>query len=149
MLTHFLLTGNYPFSDSNSKRLQVKIKKGQIQPCKEWDKISEKSKDFINKFLNTDENKRMSIKEALSHEWIITESPKEPLQVFGNLSQSLLGLVSGAIHNLIIANHIKNLISLGSCQGKIFSGLKSLNRLIVDKKKRPLPPPPFLKNLKN
>ena len=72
ILTYLLLCGKLPFSDEHSERevarQTIHEKLSFTQPI--WEKKSKESKDFVNKLLNKDPQKRMSVKEALTHKWI-------------------------------------------------------------------------------
>lgn len=72
ILTYLLLCGKLPFSDEHSERevarQTIHEKLSFSQPI--WEKKSKESKDFVNKLLNKDPKKRMSVKEALTHKWI-------------------------------------------------------------------------------
>ena len=72
ILTFLLLCGKLPFSDEHSERevarQTIHEKLSFSQPI--WEKKSKEAKDFVNKLLNKDPKKRMSVKEALVHSWI-------------------------------------------------------------------------------
>ncbi len=72
IITHLLLCGKLPFSDEYSEkeiaRQTIHEKINFEQP--KWEKISKEAKDFVNKLLIKDPNKRMDIKNALIHPWI-------------------------------------------------------------------------------
>jgi len=72
ILTYLLLCGKLPFSDEHSERevarQTIHEKLSFTQPI--WEKKSKEAKDFVNKLLNKDPKKRMSVKEALIHSWI-------------------------------------------------------------------------------
>ncbi len=72
ILTYLLLCGKLPFSDEHSERevarQTIHEKLSFSQPI--WEKKSKEAKDFVNKLLNKDPKKRMSVREALVHPWI-------------------------------------------------------------------------------
>ena len=72
ILTYLLLCGKLPFSDEHSERevarQTIHEKLSFTQPI--WEKKSKEAKDFVNKLLNKDPKKRMSVKDALTHSWI-------------------------------------------------------------------------------
>ena len=78
VLTYLLLCGKLPFSDEHSEREiarqtiheQLKF----TQPI--WEQKSRESKDFVKKLLIKDPAKRMTVKEALTHNWIKKYFPK-------------------------------------------------------------------------
>ena len=89
IITYLLLCGKLPFSDEHSERevarQTIHEKLSFTQPI--WEKKSKESKDFVNKLLNKDPLKRMSVKEALVHPWI---KRYYPLIVKERLKQNFL-----------------------------------------------------------
>ena len=77
ILTYLLLCGKLPFSDEHSERevarQTIHEKLSFTQPI--WEKKSIEAKDFVNRLLNKDPKKRMSVKEALVHPWIQNHFP--------------------------------------------------------------------------
>lgn len=70
-LTYFALCGNLPFSDRNTAKLQMSIRKGNYQfPDNDWKNVSPEAKDFIKKCLTLDPKQRLTSKAALEHPWI-------------------------------------------------------------------------------
>ena len=55
-----------------------------------WKKLSKESRDFVNKLLQKDPEKRMTIKQILEHEWIkkyytkVTEERKKSVDISGS-----------------------------------------------------------------
>ena len=77
IITYLLLCGKLPFSDEHSEREVARQiiheKLTFTQPI--WEKKSKEAKDFVDKLLNKDPLKRMSVKEALTHSWIKRHYP--------------------------------------------------------------------------
>ena len=77
IITYLLLCGKLPFSDEHSERevarQTIHEKLTFTQPI--WEKKSKEAKDFVNKLLNKDPLRRMSVKEALTHSWIRRHFP--------------------------------------------------------------------------
>lgn len=70
-LAYFALAGYPPFSDRNTAKLQMSIRKGTYQfPDAEWKNVSPEAKDFIKKCLTLDPKQRLTAKAALEHPWI-------------------------------------------------------------------------------
>jgi len=65
-----LLSGEMPFSGSQSVQMR-KISKGEyyMKPAK-WDSVSSEAKDFIKSLLEVDPSKRLSAQQALEHPWV-------------------------------------------------------------------------------
>ena len=72
IMTYLLLCGKLPFSDEYSEReiARQTIHEKQSFDQPKWEKISKEAKDFINKLLIKDPQKRMKVKNALVHPWI-------------------------------------------------------------------------------
>jgi len=71
VITFLLLSGNRPFNDTNTFKLNSKIRAGSFEfPDKEWKDVSQEAKDFIKALLTVDAGKRLSAKGALGHPWI-------------------------------------------------------------------------------
>jgi len=75
VITYFLLCGYTPFDrDSNLEEMQAILDADyKFEPEEYWDGVSSKAKDFINKCLETDPEKRMTAHQALNHPWITAE----------------------------------------------------------------------------
>ena len=71
VIVYLMLTGIYPFDIKDGEDLFEKIKKNEInlEPLEE-SKASQEAKDFIQKCLIKDSNKRMNTNQALKHAWI-------------------------------------------------------------------------------
>ena len=71
VITYFMLTGKYPFDSKTREDLFCKIKndKLDLKPLN-ISRVSDEAKEFIERCLNKDYNKRMTTSQALEHEWI-------------------------------------------------------------------------------
>ncbi|XP_014217066.1 peripheral plasma membrane protein CASK isoform X2 [Copidosoma floridanum] len=70
VLLHVLLTGTLPFVGSR-ERLRDAICRGRVQmDSPVWDTISESAKDLIQRMLNLDTGRRITIAEVLNHKWL-------------------------------------------------------------------------------
>jgi serine/threonine protein kinase len=72
IMTYLMVSGKLPFNseDENEIARQVVYDEPDYSRNPVWKNISAECKDFIKRLLNKDQNKRMTIKEALEHEWI-------------------------------------------------------------------------------
>jgi serine/threonine protein kinase len=66
------LSGIHPFQiEENEEKMLDNIERGDWPWLgSNWDQISEQGKDLVAKLMHPDPNKRLTIKEALSHPWI-------------------------------------------------------------------------------
>ena len=91
VMMYVLLSGAPPFGGKSNEEIYSKILKGKLSfEGKEWEKISLKAKDLIQKLLESDPNKRYTAMMALEHPWIKdTIHPavdrKDTIQVLNNL----------------------------------------------------------------
>ena len=71
VLLYVMLSGYPPFTAANDKMLMKKILQGRYDfNGEEWDKVSEKAKNFVRRLLEYDPIKRPTALEALSDPWI-------------------------------------------------------------------------------
>jgi len=76
ILTYILLSGNHPFSDTNTMRLYSKIRQAKFDlPDAEWSVITNDAKSFVKSLLCVDSAKRLTAKQALEHQWMKTKLP--------------------------------------------------------------------------
>lgn len=70
--TYLLLSGGLPFDHANDDQEIARQTISEPVPYKGtiWKTISPQAVDFINKLLVKDPNQRMTVKDALEHEWI-------------------------------------------------------------------------------
>ena len=71
VMTYLMLSGSFPFYGSNEGEIakNVVYSKVDFENKPIWNIISKEAKDFINKLLEKDLNKRIDIKTALEHPW--------------------------------------------------------------------------------
>ncbi|KXJ90756.1 calmodulin-dependent protein kinase [Microdochium bolleyi] len=91
VITYFLLCGYTPFDrDSDFEEMQAILNADySFQPTEYWRGVSDHAKDFINRCLTVDPNKRMTAHEALSHKFVAGFS----LSPDGDKGQNLLPVV--------------------------------------------------------
>ena len=71
VILYILLCGFPPFYDDNNSLLFMAIKKADYSfPSPYWDKVSKPAIDLIQKLLQVDPSKRLTIDEAMKHPWI-------------------------------------------------------------------------------
>jgi serine/threonine protein kinase len=87
VITFILLTGGFPFYDSDPHMLMKKILGLKYTYGRYESMISSEGRDFINKLLVVDPANRMTIEEAFQHPWMLsTNLPNSHNQiVVGNL----------------------------------------------------------------
>jgi len=67
---YFILIGRHPFKGGSLESIYQKAARGNASiKLESLEKISEHAKDLISKMLNVNSNKRLTLKEALSHKW--------------------------------------------------------------------------------
>jgi len=71
VIAYLLLSGVRPFNDTNTVRLNSKIRQGSFEfPEKEWKDVSQPAKDFVKALLTVEVEKRLTAAQALAHPWI-------------------------------------------------------------------------------
>ena len=69
-LLYVLLSGTVPFYDKDEMNMLVKIKTGKWEfHDAKWQSVSAGPKEIITKLMRLDPSKRISLEEALEHEW--------------------------------------------------------------------------------
>lgn len=119
VIAYILLSGNPPFLGATAKDVFEKIKKGKFSLSGgEWKRISKQAKDFIQKLICVDVNKRMTADQALKHEWLnmnINATDKKINKNILNLLKNFRGASTlkreamKIIVNLLNESEIKNL----------------------------------------
>ena len=88
VITYILLCGFPPFYGDNVPELFEQILAASFDyPEDYWENISSEAKDFINKLLVVEVDKRMTCKEALAHPWLKGEKSKQPNHIGKDLSK--------------------------------------------------------------
>ena len=74
VIMYLLLCGKFPFSGKSEEEITKKILFGKLKfNSKQFENISESAKDLISKCLIRDKNKRISITQAIKHEFFAGE----------------------------------------------------------------------------
>jgi calcium-dependent protein kinase len=101
VIMFYLLSGELPFFSLNEQEISVKI---MISPVTfnngVWDNISDTAKDLISKLLERDINKRLSVEEALKHDFF--KGDKEMIIPKKSLLKICNNVFSYNIDNIII-----------------------------------------------
>ena len=82
VMTYLMLTSKLPFDDVNSEE-EIARKVVESQPSysiKRWEGISNEAKNFVQRLLERNVNKRMTIKEVLTHPWITKYCGKDMIE---------------------------------------------------------------------
>eukprot|EP01100_Stratorugosa_tubuloviscum_P006964 TRINITY_DN293_c0_g2_i1.p1 TRINITY_DN293_c0_g2~~TRINITY_DN293_c0_g2_i1.p1 ORF type:complete len:488 (-),score=299.50 TRINITY_DN293_c0_g2_i1:48-1511(-) len=83
VLAYVLLSGKFPFQDSNQMRLSMKIRKGEYAfPDPDWRPVSENAKQFIRALINPDANSRITAQQAKVHPWLSGAGARTPIPTF-------------------------------------------------------------------
>jgi serine/threonine protein kinase len=78
VITYFLLSGYTPFEGANNlEEMQAIITANYNYDDQCWDGISDDAKNFIDRCLTIDDEKRITAKEALEHNWLVEDSGKD------------------------------------------------------------------------
>jgi calcium/calmodulin-dependent protein kinase I len=122
VILYILLCGFPPFYDDNNSMLFMAIKKADYSfPSPYWDKVSKPAIDLIQKLLQLDPAKRLTIDEAMKHPWISGKeeqssenlaSAQEQLKKF-NAKKKL----KNAINSVLAVNRISRM-TLGPSAAK-------------------------------
>lgn len=72
VVMYYLLSGRYPFEESDPQRLIERIKKSEYTfPKEQWQFLSDAAKDLIDRLLDRSPYTRISADEALQHVWLV------------------------------------------------------------------------------
>mmetsp|Transcript_8875 Transcript_8875/g.779 ORF Transcript_8875/g.779 Transcript_8875/m.779 type:complete len:87 (-) Transcript_8875:79-339(-) len=67
----FMLRGSLPFDSWDPEEINLNTLEGKYSlDDKHWNNVSSQAKNLIKKLLNNNPEERISIKDALKHEWI-------------------------------------------------------------------------------
>ena len=71
VMTYLMLSGSLPFMGKNEKEIAKNVVYSKVDFTKKpiWNEISKEAKDFVNKLLEKNLNKRIDMKTALEHPW--------------------------------------------------------------------------------
>lgn len=82
VICYILLCGYPPFYGDTDDQILKAVKRGRVDfPSPEWDAISQLAKDFINKMLTMDEDKRPDATALLEDSWLKESVVKESKMV--------------------------------------------------------------------
>lgn len=71
VMAYIMICGYPPFNAKGDKEIMSRVKRGKYDyPPEEWGNISQECKDFINRMLTLDPNKRYSAMQALKDPWL-------------------------------------------------------------------------------
>lgn len=70
VLLFAMVTGQFPFDDSNKKHLLRETTSGKVNFGSRGSNLSEQVKDLIKKLLTPDVKTRITLEEALDHPWM-------------------------------------------------------------------------------
>lgn len=69
-ILYYLVEGNSPFHDSNSMRMNMKIRQGKVEFEDNWKGVSVSLKDLISSLIKVDAAARPTAEECLSNSWV-------------------------------------------------------------------------------
>lgn len=73
VITFTLLCGDPPFFGDTTAKIYNKIKTCDFDFTQEiWKKVSKEAKSFIEKLIEPNRVRRMTVEQALAHPWILT-----------------------------------------------------------------------------
>jgi len=99
VILYILLVGRQPFKGRNAAEQMAKTKAGNFSlKGSHWSDVSDKAKDLVRKMLDVDPHERITIDEALKHEWLFA----------ANLTQASKHL-AGAVSDMRIFNDRRRL----------------------------------------
>jgi len=91
VITYILLSGTPPFNGADDKEIMKKVREGKVQfDAAAWNNISKEAKQFIQKLLTYDPEKRIDAETAMNDPWIQKNSA---VSVDSNI-------IKGALDNL-------------------------------------------------
>ncbi|XP_044741625.1 calcium/calmodulin-dependent protein kinase type 1 isoform X3 [Chrysoperla carnea] len=89
VISYILLCGYPPFYDENDANLFAQILKGEFEfDSPYWDEISDSAKDFIQKLMCVNVEKRFTCRQALQHPWICGNAASDK-NIHGTVSEQL------------------------------------------------------------
>lgn len=68
-MLYYLIEGNSPFADSNTMRMNMKIRQGKIEFGDNWNNVSSSLKNLISSLIKVNPSARLSIEEIQKNEW--------------------------------------------------------------------------------
>merc|ERR1712176_89858 len=96
-IMHLLLRGILPFDGHTKDEVVEKTLNKKLDLThKKWDKVSETAKDLIKKLLIKDPQNRISLQDALKHEWFDKIKKNQNLRIHNDISPTLKAVMSGS-----------------------------------------------------
>jgi serine/threonine protein kinase len=98
VITYMLLCTSKPFYDRNRRRMIEMIEKGIYKrDGLAWDNLSLEAKDFVQRLLVVDPNRRMNAAQALQHPWLVNRAQlpneKPSSEVLASIDDALTSYV--------------------------------------------------------
>jgi len=78
-ILYFLVEGSSPFQDSNTMRMNMKIRQGKFEFEDNWKDVSASLKDLISNLIKVDPSARLSASDCLSQAWLSGAAKATPL----------------------------------------------------------------------
>lgn len=122
VILYIMLCGFPPFSEDTNEALFETIKRGEFDfPAQEWTHISDTAKDLISRCLQVDPAQRITIREMIEHEWIVSgNTPRNNLPaVMDEIKRyNLRRKFRRAAHAAIAANKLLELARITKSERK-------------------------------
>mmetsp|Transcript_15795 Transcript_15795/g.40591 ORF Transcript_15795/g.40591 Transcript_15795/m.40591 type:complete len:421 (-) Transcript_15795:527-1789(-) len=94
VVLYMIISGKFPFEGSDKNTIKANIRKGLYAfPDEEWADISDQAKDMVKGLLNKNAGARLTVEQALHHDWM-----KAALNITKNLSTTSR-MTSLKVHN--------------------------------------------------
>jgi len=81
VIIYIILSGTHPFPLNDDTRLQTCVERGEWNfngSC--WQYVSDMAKDLIEKLMEVDPTKRLTVEQALAHPWLAGHAPSVTLE---------------------------------------------------------------------
>lgn len=128
VLTYVMISGKPPFWGNPEKQLRMMEKEEYPMQNGEWLRASDSAKDFIRRLLKADPQKRMTVEEALSHEFLtrVPDDKAEWQDKHRVLSNMVTFCNAPRLFSLLVASAVRQLDhSNENTMRKVFNELDS------------------------
>ncbi|KAI8647107.1 CAMK/CAMK1 protein kinase [Parasitella parasitica] len=130
VITFFLLSGYTPFEGANNLEEMQAILSANYNyddPC--WENISENAKNFIDRCLTIDADKRITAKEALEHKWLLTINEEEGGDLLPNMRTNFNArrTFKKAINMVTLSNHLRHSLKSNSSDSTTVNDIQPVN----------------------